>query len=57
MVLSHTSNLMLWGPTDTLPTSPERGATHQLLLSLCKEVFREYQRALWDPEPGASRRS
>jgi hypothetical protein len=76
VVLSHTSNLMLWGSADTsdeefdqVPGSPPYVGgciaipgdtagqqldpfTARLLRGLAKQVFREYQRALWDPAAG-----
>lgn len=59
-VLARTSNLMIWSDVDlaegfTLPDGgpalgPESASWGPVLLRLAREVYREYQRQLWDAE-------
>ena len=55
-VLAQTSNLMIWSDNDvandftTMKNEEGEQAYHRNFLLCGMEMFREYQRKLWDPE-------
>jgi hypothetical protein len=50
-VLATGSHLMMWGHEDICAGFSETPDLSPTTLRLARDVFREYQRPLWDPEP------
>ena len=50
-ILATGSHLMMWSDDDLISGLSHLPSVNPTTLRLVREVYREYQRPLWDPEP------